>query len=87
MAESSREASYREMSADSDREHEAAEWIEGLIEDSLAVAILFRGEVWRVHLGPSLGGEMQKTRPAVIVCITTSNHREPIAGGSHHEPH
>ena len=35
MAETSLEAAYREMSIDEDREREAAEWIEGLIQDSL----------------------------------------------------
>ena len=35
MGETSLEASYREMSMDQDREREAAEWIEGLIQDSL----------------------------------------------------
>ena len=28
---------------------------------------MLRGEVWWVAFDPSLGGEMQKTRPAVIV--------------------
>lgn len=28
---------------------------------------MFRGEVWRVDFDPSLGGEIQKIRPAVIV--------------------
>jgi mRNA interferase MazF len=27
---------------------------------------MIRGEVWWVEFGPSLGGEIQKTRPAVI---------------------
>lgn len=35
VAESSLEASYREMSLDADREREADEWTEGLIQDSL----------------------------------------------------
>ena len=34
VAESCLEASYREMSLDKDRERQAAEWIEGLIDDS-----------------------------------------------------
>ena len=35
LAETSLEAAYREMSLDQDREREAADWIEGLIQDSL----------------------------------------------------
>ncbi len=26
-----------------------------------------RGEIWTINLSPTLGAEMQKTRPAVIV--------------------
>jgi predicted CopG family antitoxin len=33
--ESCLEAAYKEMTLDSDREREAAEWIEGLLHDSL----------------------------------------------------
>ena len=32
-----------------------------------------RGEVWWVGFGPSVGGEIQKTRPAVIVSNDASN--------------
>ena len=32
-----------------------------------------RGEVWWVSFDPSLGGEIQKTRPAVIVSNDASN--------------
>jgi mRNA interferase MazF len=32
-----------------------------------------RGEVWWVNFSPSLGGEIQKKRPAVIVSNDTSN--------------
>ncbi len=32
-----------------------------------------RGEVWIVQLDPSIGGEIQKTRPAVIVSNDTAN--------------
>ena len=32
-----------------------------------------RGEVWWVSFGPSVGGEIQKTRPAVIVSSDASN--------------
>lgn len=34
---------------------------------------MLRGEVWWVSFDPSLGGEIQKTRPAVIVSINASN--------------
>jgi mRNA interferase MazF len=32
-----------------------------------------RGEVWWVDFNPSIGGEIQKTRPAVIVSNDSSN--------------
>ena len=32
-----------------------------------------RGEVWWVSFDPSIGGEIRKTRPAVIVSIDASN--------------
>ncbi len=35
---------------------------------------MLRGEVWWVSFDPSLGGEIQKTRPAVIVSNDASNH-------------
>ena len=28
---------------------------------------MFRGEVWRLNLDPTIGAEMRKTRPVVIV--------------------
>ncbi len=34
---------------------------------------MLRGEVWWVDFDPSLGGEIQKTRPAVIVSNNASN--------------
>ena len=34
---------------------------------------MVRGEVWWVNFDPSLGGEIQKTRPAVIVSNDASN--------------
>ena len=34
---------------------------------------MLRGEVWWVNFDPSLGGEVQKTRPAVIVSNDASN--------------
>lgn len=32
-----------------------------------------RGEVWWVNLDPSIGGEIRKTRPAIIVSNDASN--------------
>lgn len=32
-----------------------------------------RGEVWWINFDPSLGGEIQKTRPAIIVSNDASN--------------
>jgi mRNA interferase MazF len=32
-----------------------------------------RGEVWLVSFDPSIGGEVQKTRPAVVVSNDTAN--------------
>jgi mRNA interferase MazF len=32
-----------------------------------------RGEVWIVRFGPSIGGEMQKTRPCVVLSNDTAN--------------
>jgi mRNA interferase MazF len=32
-----------------------------------------RGEIWLVSFDPSLGGEVQKTRPAVVVSNDTTN--------------
>lgn len=32
-----------------------------------------RGEVWWVNFSPSIGGEIKKTRPAVILSNDTSN--------------
>jgi mRNA interferase MazF len=34
---------------------------------------MLRGEVWWVDFDPSIGGEIQKTRPAVIVSNDRSN--------------
>jgi mRNA interferase MazF len=34
---------------------------------------MLRGEVWWVDFNPSVGGEIQKTRPAVIVSNDASN--------------
>jgi len=35
--------------------------------------MLERGEVWFVNFDPSMGGEIRKTRPAVILSINASN--------------
>lgn len=35
--------------------------------------IINRGEVWWVNFSPSIGGEIQKTRPAVVVSNDFSN--------------
>ena len=32
-----------------------------------------RGEVWLVSFDPSVGGEIQKTRPAVVLSNDTAN--------------
>ncbi|MBM3748009.1 MAG: type II toxin-antitoxin system PemK/MazF family toxin, partial [Acidobacteria bacterium] len=34
---------------------------------------MLRGEVWWVSFDPSLGGEVRKTRPAVIVSTDAAN--------------
>lgn len=34
---------------------------------------MLRGEVWGVRFGPSVGGEIQKSRPAIIVSNDASN--------------
>jgi PemK-like, MazF-like toxin of type II toxin-antitoxin system len=47
---------------------------------------MLRGEVWWVDFDPSLGGEIQKTRPAVIVSNDASNLiPEPGASGSDYQ--
>ena len=33
-----------------------------------------RGEVWWIHFEPSVGGEIRKQRPAIIVSNDASNH-------------
>jgi len=35
--------------------------------------VMKRGEVWWVNFDPSIGGEIRKTRPAVIVSNDSSN--------------
>jgi mRNA-degrading endonuclease toxin of MazEF toxin-antitoxin module len=39
----------------------------------MSPAPMQRGEVWWVNFDPSVGGEIQKTRPAVIVSNDASN--------------
>ena len=34
---------------------------------------MYRGEVWWVDFDPSLGGEIRKTRPVVIISVDASN--------------
>jgi len=34
---------------------------------------MFRGEVWWVYFDPSVGGEIRKTRPAVIISNDAAN--------------
>jgi mRNA interferase MazF len=36
-------------------------------------ALPMRGEVWLVSFDPSIGGEIQKTRPAVVLSNDTAN--------------
>lgn len=40
---------------------------------SLLTLTMKRGEVWWVNFDPSLGGEIRKTRPAVIISNDASN--------------
>jgi mRNA interferase MazF len=37
------------------------------------MSLMKRGEVWWVNFDPSVGGEIQKRRPAVIVSNDASN--------------
>jgi mRNA interferase MazF len=37
------------------------------------MVLMRRGEVWWVNFGPSVGGEIQKERPAVILSNDSSN--------------
>jgi mRNA interferase MazF len=39
----------------------------------LAMANIRRGDVWWISFDPSIGGEIQKTRPAVIVSNNAAN--------------
>jgi mRNA interferase MazF len=42
---------------------------------------MLRGEVWWVDFDPSLGSEIRKTRPAVIVSNDASEWRVPKSNG------
>ena len=59
------------MAADEAREAEAMAWSEGLAGTWRMSAAEsdnpHRGEVWWVAFDPSLGGEIKKTRPAIVV--------------------
>ena len=62
------EEGYRAMAADEAREGEAKEWVEGLISDVAdGPDEPRRGEVWWVAFDPATGGEIRKTRPAIVV--------------------
>ena len=37
-----------------------------------------RGDVWRVNFDPTLGTEIQKTRPALIIQNVVSNRLSPV---------
>ncbi len=43
------------------------------VRDSLGMQSIKRGEVWRVAFDPSVGGEIRKTRPAVVVSNNAAN--------------
>lgn len=38
-------------------------------------AAIRRGEIWWIHFDPSIGGEIRKTRPAVVVSNDRFNSR------------
>ena len=42
------------------------------------ITTLKRGEIWFVSFDPSLGAEIQKTRPALILQNDTANRHSPI---------
>jgi mRNA interferase MazF len=39
----------------------------------MGMSVMKRGEVWWINVDPSVGGEMKKERPAVIVSNNASN--------------
>jgi mRNA interferase MazF len=57
------------MAREEAREAEALEWAEATVE----TLPMKRGEVWWINFQPSVGGEIQKQRPAVIVSNDASN--------------
>ena len=62
------------MAADEEHEREAMEWIENLVSDVADEPIEpKRGQVWWVAFDPALGGEIRKTRPAVVVSNNAAN--------------
>jgi len=61
------------MAADEAREREAMDWSEGLVIQ-LKRSRTLHGEVWWVNFDRSLGGEIQKTTPAIIVSNDFSTH-------------
>ena len=63
------QSEYAEMAKDERREKEAAEWAELTFKDVARE----QGEIWWVNFDPSIGGEIQKRRPAVIVSNDASN--------------
>jgi mRNA interferase MazF len=67
---------YRAMAANEEYEREAQEWVETLPATSPMSADRppRRGEVWWVAFDPSIGGEIRKTRPAVVVGTDASGH-------------
>ena len=46
---------------------------QGVPEPSRGAPSPARGEVWLVSFDPSIGGEIQKTRPAVVLSNDTAN--------------
>ena len=63
------ELAYSQMSKDKKREADALDWAEMTFKDMARE----RGEVWWVNFDPSVGGEIRKKRPAVIVSNDASN--------------
>ncbi len=58
--------------ADEARESEARAWSNSLIAD-VAEEPARRGDVWLVSFDMAVGGEIQKTRPAVVLSNDTAN--------------
>ena len=63
------ESAYAEMAKDKEREKDADQWAEITFMDMAHEAI----EVWWVNFDPSVGGEIKKKRPAVIISNDASN--------------